>query len=396
MTMGSKLLLVARHEYLRMVRKRSFLIATLALPLFIALISAVSALIASSMDEVGTIGYVDRSGLLGAESDRETIRAFASVEKGQAAVVDGEISILFVVPEDYLQTRQVEMTIWDEAPGEDTWERWDSYVRWRLVSDQPEAIRGRLLEESHIIVQSVDGRSSFDTENFMDLLVPMFAAIMFMVVGLSANGYLLQAMVEEKENRTIEIIISSVSPNQLTGGKTLGLLAVGLTQLAVWLATGAVALPVVSALWGPLPPVRVSWQLVLAGTAYFLPTYALNAALMIAIGGLVDEVQHAQPVAAPLTLFFILPIMLIPLILSNPGSPILVAMTLFPPSAFATIIIRNSVAVVPAWQMILSWALLMGATLGAVRLSARIFRRGMLRYGQRLNLRELFSRASGA
>jgi ABC-2 type transport system permease protein len=389
--------LVARREYLHVVGKKSFLIATLAFPALMLLIGGITVIVSLSEDDPAMIGYVDLSGLLRATQiqRQEGFHSYDSVEAGREAVEEGQIDVLMVVPEAYLESRQVRAYYWDEWPGEKVWDRWDGFVRRQLLASVPAAVRQRILGDDHVVIHSADDRSRFDTDNPFTLIVPLLAAMLFMFAALAAGGYLLQAVVEEKENRTIEVLISTIRPEQLIGGKAVGLVGAGLTQVAAWLATAALAIPVGSLFLGPLPPLTVNWQLVLAAVFYFVPALALNGAVMVAIGSAVTEAQQARPLAAPLTLFFILPVMVMPVIFTSPDSPFLLAMTLFPPTSFATIMIRSSVSAIPAWQLILSWLILVTSSALTISLAARIFRRGMLRYGQRLDVRAVWSAIRG-
>jgi ABC-2 type transport system permease protein len=128
---------------------------------------------------------------------------------------------------------------------------------------------------------------------------------------------------------------------------------------------------------------------------FFLPAYALIAAVMVAIGGAVTEMQQGQQVAGILNLFFMLPLFLMGLLFANPGHPLLVFMSLFPSTAFMTISLRWGLGTIPAWQLSASWVLLVATTIFMVWAAARIFRAGMLRYGQPLSLRGVVTALRG-
>jgi ABC-2 type transport system permease protein len=125
--------------------------------------------------------------------------------------------------------------------------------------------------------------------------------------------------------------------------------------------------------------------------AFFVPGYTLVGGLMTAIGSAVTEQRQGQQIAAILNLIFMAPFFLVALVLAQPNSPLMVAMTLFPPTAFLTVALRWSISVVPWWQLAASWLLLAAAAGLSLWGSARILRAGMLRYGQRLSLRAVWA-----
>jgi len=393
------LLLVARHEYAVMVKRRAFLLTTMGLPLLIGVIIAALVTVQGAVGGQDAIGYVDASGLLRQtlrpaegheEEERVRVVQYPDLSSGQAALEARDIDALFVVPEDLLESPRFDVYYWDRAPTDATWSAWNRYVRRSLLAGQPEEVRQRVLEGSDATLRSLGGRELREGD-VVGLFLPIVAALLLTITSAMSSGYLLQALVGEKENRTIEVLVSAVTPLQLIGGKALGLMGVTLTQLAVWMATGVVALVVGQPLLGDVPPVRMPWDLVAVTAAFFVPTYVLLAAVMISISGMVGETRQAQAIAGPLTLPFIAPIMLMPLIFTNPQSPVLTALTLFPFTSFITITMRVGFGHLPLWQVAASWVLLVGTGLGSVWVAAGIFRLGMLRYGQRLGLQQVMS-----
>jgi len=109
---------------------------------------------------------------------------------------------------------------------------------------------------------------------------------------------------------------------------------------------------------------------------------------MIAIGGAVTDHRQGQQIAGVLNMLFVLPMLFSALVFINPDGPVLVGLTLFPTSAMVTIMLRWGMTIIPFWQLAASWVLLTAAAGLSIWASARIFRLGMLRYGQALNLRE--------
>jgi ABC-2 type transport system permease protein len=390
-----KLWLVAKHEYLRMVRRRSFLIGTLAVPVLIAVVMGISIAFSIGNRDDRPLGYVDLAGVLDVDagsSDEGTsrlveMRAFADEASARAALEEGEIQAFYVLPDDYRQEGKLALYYWDDPPSDAVREQFDDHLRANLVTGLDDAVRQRALEGLSLTVRSADGSREFSSRNFMAIALPFGAGFFFMIAVMSSSGYLLQAVTTEKENRTMELMITSIQPGQLVAGKAIGLMAVSLTQLAIWALAVVVGLAVGAQFFQPLRTSRVPWAALGIAALYFAPAYALIAGIMIAIGSAVTETRQGQQVASTLNLMFTAPFFFVALIVANPSSPILVVMTLFPTTAFLTVLMRWSLAVVPLWQMVLSWVLLALSAGLSVWASGQVLRVGMLRYGQRLDLR---------
>jgi ABC-2 type transport system permease protein len=200
----------------------------------------------------------------------------------------------------------------------------------------------------------------------------------------------------EKENRTIEVMVTSVTPVQLIGGKAAGLLAASLTQLAIYIVAAVVGLIVAAQYVPEIQQLEVPWLYLTIMGLFFLPTYALISAVMIAIGSAVTELQQGQQLAGLLNLVFLLPLLLLPLLFQDPGGPLMVFFTIFPTTSFMTIALRWGLGTVPLWQVGIGWVLLLGTTTFFVWAAARVFRVGMLRYGQPLSFRSVWAAVRGS
>ena len=298
---------------------------------------------------------------------------------------DGTIQGYVVLPPGYRQGEKATFVMMSEEAGQEARASFDDFLRANLVAGQPAQVQQRLNGGVDLTVRSADGRREISESSLVNVFLPFVAGFFFVYVVMSSSGYLLQAVTTEKENRTVEIMATSLSPMQLIGGKSGGLLAVALTQLAVWIGSLVLAL-VIGAFFVPeLRAVEVSGSLVLVILLYFIPSFALMAGFMIAIGSAVTELQQGQQIGGILNLLFMAPFFVLVVLFANPDGPLAVAMTLFPTTSFLTITLRWGLTTVPPWQLVLSWLLLVASAVVTVWLAARVFRIGMLNYGQRLD-----------
>jgi len=393
-----KLWLVAKREYLQRVREKSFLFMTLGFPLLIIGVSVVAGLVSAGGRDARPIGYVDQAGLLDRAvlpllvEDRPSftsMEAFADEEAARLALKEGRIAAYYVMPGDYLQQKELTLTYDEDEPRAAKTRDFSCFVRASLVARQPSEVQDLLDDGLTITIRSIDGRRVMSEGGVPSLLVP-FVVTFFLFFAIStAGGYLLQAMTEEKENRTMEILATSVSPEQLMAGKALGLIAVSLTQILIWLSALFGGLWIGGRFISELQGLQLPWDMVLVTALYFLPSFVLIAGIMIAIGGAVTKQQQGQQVAGIINLLFVVPMFFLVLIFENPESPLLVGLTLFPTTAFLTVLLRWGMTSVPMWQLVLSWVLLTSSALCSIWVAAKVFRIGMLQYGQRLSLKTI-------
>jgi ABC-2 type transport system permease protein len=224
------------------------------------------------------------------------------------------------------------------------------------------------------------------------VVLPSFAGIAFIVAMFSTGGYLMQAVVEEKENRTMEVIITSVSPNQFMAGKIIGDTAIGLTQIFLWMVFIIIPILVLRNSMSFLRGIQVAPQTLILVVLVMFPAFILVSALMAAIGATVSEAREGQQMVGIISLPIWIPYMLTGLLMSNPNSPLALALSLFPLTAPLTMLMRDGLTILPSWQIMLSSGIQIVSAVAAIWLAGRAFRLGMLRYGQRLKWREVFAR----
>jgi ABC-2 type transport system permease protein len=386
---------VAKEEFNRLARKRSFLLSLVGMPIFIGVIVAIAIFSAMPRGDARPLGYVDLAGVMQsplaagyeAPSDVAPPLSLRDEAAARAALEDGEIQGYYVIPADYLQTRRLQLYTWGESPSGRARNAFQGLLTARVVSQAPADAQRILLEGTTLNYRSTNDNREMPADGFMvAIILPFIIGFFFLMVVMSSGGYLLQAVTTEKENRMVEVMMTSVSPLQMIGGKAVGLIGVAFTQIGVWLVALAIAL-----LWGSsqvawLREIRVPAGTIALAAIWFLPTYVLLAGLMITVGSMVTELQHGQQIAGFFNLLFALPFFFLIMVFNSPDSPLMVLLTLFPTTSMMTLAMRWGVTAIPAWQLGLSFVLIVSAALGSIWLAAKVFRAGMLRYGQPLSL----------
>lgn len=207
----------------------------------------------------------------------------------------------------------------------------------------------------------------------------------------------LRGVMEEKQSRVAEIVVSSVRPEALLAGKVLGVGAVGLTQLAIWIVTGLALLQLRAPILGrfgvaamPLQIPAISAELLSLLLVFFFLGYILYSALFAAVGAMVTTEQEAQQAQIPVLLLLVGTVMFLQPVLMAPESGMAIALSLVPLSAPIMMPLRMTTLSVPYWQLGVSLLGLGLTSALAVFLAGRIYRTGLLMYGKRPSLREVF------
>ena len=397
----AKFWLVVKREYLRHVMRKRFIFAILSVPVFILFIIGVGFLSAYLGIDFRPVGYVDQSGLFANATPLPDagngifhdvkIEPFASIELAQDALTKGDIQGYFQIHSDYAQTGSVTLISEKQLDLSVTGTFYDFLVA-NLVSGQPEALQARLIEQPNLVVHVPEQGQQSNANNPFVFIVAIFSGILFIIAINTSGGYLMQAVVEEKENRTMEIVLTSVSPTQLMAGKIIGNLSVGLTQLVVWILAGVAGVILAMRLIPDFGSLGINSTFLWLLIATFLPAFVMLAALMAMIGATATETREAQQVAGLFTLPIAIPLWFSGAIIASPNSPLSVGLSLFPLTAPMTLPMRATLTNVPAWQIVSSEAILVLCALGAIWLASKAFRLGMLSYGKKLKLSELFKK----
>ncbi len=364
---------VSVAEYTRLAHKRSFILSLVGMPLFIAVIAAIAVFVSMPKADNRPVGYVDLAEVTqGAavssyEPDKgaPVLQPFADEEAARAALRSGAIQAYYLLPADYLASRHVSLFTWGESPAPSARRAFEAFLTAHLLTQAPADAQKVLLDGVQLNYRSADDPREMPEEGFfVSVFLPFVIGFFFIIVVMSSGGYLLQAVTTEKENRMVEVMMTSVSPLQLIGGKALGLIGVALTQVGVWLVALLAAL-----VWGStqvawLRDIQIPGTTIVLAALWFLPTYVILAGMMITVGSMVTETNQGQQISGFFNLLFALPFFFLVLVFTNPDSPILVGLTLFPTTSLMTIAMRWGVTLIPTWQLVLSYALLLAAGMG--------------------------------
>lgn len=401
-------LLVAGQELVYNLRRPGYIFMTLLIPAIGVLVLVLSAVFGGQVGgflqtqfvpKEELTGYVDFSGLLTADLPQYTglFVRYADEASAREALLAGEIKSFFVAPADYLQTGRV--VVYGTEGGFSAFVETDEGILPYFLMDQllagrvDPAIQGRVLNPAAVELVRLDDMGQVSDQGpfswLGDFVVPYAFSILFFITIFVTSGYLLQGVAEEKEGRVIEILVSSVSPTQLLAGKILGLGALGLIQVLVWIGSAAGLLMAATSEFSLAGVVSLDASTILLGLVYYLLGYILYATLMAAGGSLGTSARESQQIGGLFSIGAVVPMMMLGVIISNPGSTLAVVLSYIPLSAPVMMLMRLGFGPVPTQQIAISLALLVAGIAVALWAGARIFRAGLLMYGKRPGLRDM-------
>ncbi len=397
--------IVSRRDYIRTVKRRGFIVGTMLLPLGLVLLFVLSAILSPS-SSTGVTGTGDTSIVIVNDSavDLRPVAvaprvALVARHAAEENLENGTIAEYYVVP-----------ATWPAQPGIDRVEPSGGFsldaAQRHEAQDQVLAatLRAGLLSASgvgadliarvvtpvSVTTVTLSGSPVSDAAIAASFLLPLGFTLLFVMSIFITSGYLLQSVTEEKENRVIEILLSSVPSLPLMAGKILGLGAAGLTQVAIWIGTSLVLLPIIGGHLGGLGDLHLSPLILLLGLLYFVLGYLSYGAIFTAIGALAPGNREAQQYSGFFGFMAVIPLVFSSVFLTDIDSPLVWALALIPLTAPASMLMVLTIA--PT----LPWVLVVGSLVSlslfvclATIASARVFRATLLLYGVRPSLRRI-------
>jgi ABC-2 type transport system permease protein len=423
--------LILEREYLERVKKKSFLIATLLVPLIFPLIIALSVWLTQVDDEEERVVYVvDESGWFseGFEMEEYTVKmSNEPLDLTKERINDKEAAaygVLYIPKMELFNPDGIEFYS-KTSPGLNFMGKFKRPIRDKIRDMKMDELAldkelvDRLYTDFDIATFNVSEsgeakKSSTAVSTGLGYVMAFLIYIFVFVYG----SFIMQSVLNEKTNKIVEVIVSSVRPTELMMGKVLGIGAVALTQFALWIllmttftvgmstifgydpsADQQVAMAeVASAAQNEAPEMvtnilDVVYSLPLGQIAfmfiiYFLGGFLLYGGLFAAVGSAVDSLQEAQQFTLPISLPIIASIMLMGVVLANPDGGISVTLTMIPFTSPVLMMARIPFGV-PIWQLVVSVLLLAGGLIGTLWVAGRIYRIGILSTGSKVTYKTL-------
>ena len=430
----NKLGLIIAREYMSIVGRKSFILMTLGMPLLFILIMAVPIGLAYLNDkgsDTQQIAVIDETGRYAAALHSDDMYEFVAI-KGDTVTnarefynkANGSLDAIIIIPRDVDSTGVVD--IFSEGT-----------ITPALVSSVRSAISDTI-ETAHLTAMGIPNIQDMVKKAHVDVDVRsikwsesgdeqqsstdaamglgfVLSLITYMFV-LMYGAMIMNSVIEEKTNRIVEVVVSSCRPFQLMLGKIIGVGLVGLTQMAIWIVLLAIVGTVAGSAFGlngmatanVSPEAMATVQdmgvmesitrqalsinyvpILINFVLYFLGGYLLYSSLFAGLGSAVDQASDASQFTTPVILIMLIAFYAGIACAENPMGPMAVWCSIIPFTSPVVMMVRLPFGV-PTWQLILSIVLLFGTALAITWMAARIYRRGILHYGQKASFKDLF------
>lgn len=389
--------LVAVSTYRQRVRSGTFLMLTFGLPLLMLIVGAITFFVQERERTLASFGIVDETGNAGSveqvqiDDEGPALIAFPDQGAAQAARGRGDIKGYLVVPADYAEGEPPTLHL-DGEPSPGVVTALENYLRRAVAPDAPDWILARLAEPAEFIYtdSTQEVAVSSGPGLILRVLTPVVLAILFGLTVFTSTNQMGPSMVREKDQRAMEMVLTSLSPAQLVTGKVLGMSLLSLTQLGVWVLGAAVALGLAFGGSLGIQMSNVPWQTVAWALLLGVPAYFLYASLAAGLGIIAGDSQQARQLAGILGFLGLAPFWFVGAIVGAPDSPLSLALTFFPLTSPMISLVRMALTAVPLWQLSLALVLIVISLLASIWFVARIFRAAMLLYGQALRPRTIW------
>ena len=405
-----KILVIARWEYLEKIKTKAFVISLIITPIIIILFSLLPTLL-SDKEEIRTkvIGVVDPSGIYLKPLTSEL--AEYKIDKYQPNYIllnllqpGKKINESKSEADEQVLKNRIEGYLLFSNGGTDSMkaeyrsENIGNFKDLRIFEEKINNIRLKhelaakgfdpaivKLVKENIQIQQIKIEES-GKEGKQDFLVIFFSAFIFilllMMMIIYSGQMLVRSLVEEKSNRLIEILISSCKPEELLGGKILGLSCLGLTQLLIWSMIG------IALMGGAVIPPEV-FENILPMLLYFIIGFFFYTTVFVGIGSVVTTEQEAQQMTTYLSLILILPVVVAVPAIQNPDSILVKVLSYIPFTIPSIMLLRFKIAPVPLTDILITILIMILSIFITIKIAAKIFRIGILSYGTKPGIKEL-------
>jgi len=439
----NKSILILKREYLTRVKKKSFIIMTLLVPIFMAALMILPTYLAMMDDkEERTIAVYDPTGIVLNQLENNEFTKFHYIPEKEFQEVSknfksGKYYAVLHIPINILTTNQAEM-ISDKQITFDIKNLVTNHIektiegeKRKQVIDQtgvPDLEKKLAATKTHITVETIklgEEGKAVKSSTEIAMAIGYVAGFLIYFFVFMYGIMVMRGVMEEKSNRIVEVIISSVKPFQLLFGKIVGIGLVGLTQIAIWVILGIAITTGVTAFIGhgsadtiaqaqsimssqgmnqmaAAAPAHKNMTLeiiqmigglnipliIFALFFYFICGFILYASFYGAIGSAVDNDEDAQQMMMPIMMPLIFSIIILFAVAKNPEGSLAFWASIIPFTSPIIMVARIPFGV-PAWQIILSMVVLLGTIVGSIWMAGKIYRTGILMYGKKVNLKEV-------
>jgi ABC-2 type transport system permease protein len=396
--------LIFRNEFLSVISRKSFIVTLFLFPLMgFLIVFIVSGIQKSSGTDTGSMisellipsvkvtleGFVDESGLVkGIPAGYQyRLKQYDSEVDARIALNESEISAFYVIKPDYIENGTIIYVRPDYNPlgGSMQSTSVEALMAYNLTGGNLQ-LYYRLENPLILTTQTIETTGpERDQNNPLTFFLPYAVTFLFYIVIMTSASLLLSSISNEKQSRVMEVLMTSVDPQEMLTGKIVALGLAGLLQTIVWSGSGLLLLRLSGRTLALGSAFQLPVSIMVWGILFFLFGYAVYASLMAGVGALVPNMREASQLTMIIVIPLIIPLMFISTLIQAPNSVLAVIFSIFPLTAPVAMMTRLAATQVPVWQILLSLALLAACAVYFVRTVANLFRAQNLLSGKSVN-----------
>lgn len=395
---------VFNFEFTRTIKKKSFWISVLLFPVMFAAIAgilyasnkATDEQVQKTKDERFSLLVTDESGLI----SRQLLAGFKAEaptdrQAGISSVRSGQVDAYFYYPADLAKDK---IEVYAKDAGLFNNSKYDAVAKSLLQQSASGTVDSniRTVLQDRLNVNTTTYKDGQVFDGFKSMVIPGIFLILFYFVIAVFGGQMMNSTVEEKENRVIEMLLTSVAPRTLIVGKILALIALGIVQvILILIPTIAGYLLLKNELALPnldLAMLTFDWTRIVIGFVIFIMSFLFFTGLLVAIGAAMPTAKEAGPFIGVVMMLLFGPLYAASLFVSSPETGLVQFLSYFPLTAPIPLLLRNAIGNLQPHESIIALTILLVSTVFVINLAVRIFRYGALEYSRKLSFREIFAR----
>lgn len=411
-----KIWLIIKREYLVRIRKKSFIVMTLLGPLLMLIVMFLPIYLTNQTQTERTIAISEQDFDLFDKLENTDYNKFvvtpASIFSELKLNFDDELYYALLEKKDneiiLSSNKQVSLSVSNEIKSQlEKKIEQENLINLGIDISLLENAKTTVVVSNQIISKDGVGQKS-KTE--LSMAIGFISGLLIYIFIFMYGTMVMRSIIEEKTNRIVEVIISSVKPFKLMMGKIIGVSLIGLTQFILWICLTSLLFFIAQSYFGSITEVESTQEIemqsfmldalmylnninlveiLLTFLFYFLGGYLMYGSLFAAVGSAVDAEADSQQFILPVTVPLILSFILIQPIMENPDSSLAFWMSIFPLTSPIVMMVRIPFGVAD-WELLVSILTLVGSFILSTKLAAKIYRTGILMYGKKINYKELW------
>lgn len=397
----NNILKVAKNEYTQHVFTKKFWVALMAVPLIFIFFGAISAFVGAKSVDTRPIGIVDQAGIItqtqkldgkGGLFDRTIeFQGFKDENAPKVATEAGSLQGYVVIPEDYAENHTL---TWygNKQMTPEVQKALSGFIGQNLMAGLTIPNKERIEAGSVIRIESLDGSVQSSGDSWQRILIPAITGLLYFLLVMGSGNYLLQSLVGEKENRTIEIMLTSVTPNEMMAGKIIGNIGVAITQLVSWVGLILIGALAFRSKMTFLSAIDISWATIGINLVFLMVSFIFTASLLAILGATMTETQEAQSVMGLMVFPVMIPFYFFVVIMNAPNGLFARVLSYIPFSNPLTMGLRMAFTKVATWEILLVLAVQVVFAGLMLWLAGKAFKVGMLQFEKKVSLISLLKK----